>query len=178
MFKINFKERLANLVVDEVVDKVVDKIFTPEDELEIPSELETQYDEADVIDIVPYNTPLQTAKYQELIDAVNAASKLKLQKQKQEGKNLFSLPSVITIAVFAITGLLTQVDQSLADNVISTREWVQIAITGAGVIGTIAARGGEGRTGVYTPHVLPGLNKEDFDGDGIPDDEDDTPWGI
>lgn len=178
MFKLNFKETLANLVVDEVVDKVVDKIFTPEDELEVPSELDTQYLEPDAVDVVPYQTPLQTDKYQELIDAVNHAARLKMQEQKQRGKNIFSLPSVITVIVFAVTGILTQVDQALADNVISTREWVQIAITATGVAGTIAARGGEGRTGVYTPHILPGLNKEDYDGDGIPDDEDETPWGI
>jgi len=179
MFKLNFKEQLASIVVDQVVDKVAEKIFSPEDELDIPAELSNQYSESDVLEnISSESTPLQTAKYQELIDAVNSAAKLKMQKQKQQGKNLFSLPSVLTIAVFAVTGILTQVDQSLADNVISTREWVQIAITGAGVIGSIAARGGEGSTGAYTPHILPGLNKEDFDGDGIHDDEDETPWGI
>jgi len=177
MFRLNFKEQLANLVVDEFVDKVADKIFSPEDDLDIPVELENQFIESDVVESLKEEnlnkeTPLQTAKYQELIDIINKTSKGKMQKYKQEGKPIFSLPSIITIAVFGITGILTQVDQSLSDNIITPREWVQLTITAVGVIGTIAARGGEGRTGVYTPHALPGLNKEDFideDLDGLDD---------
>lgn len=181
MFKLNFKEKIADVVIDKVVNEVRDEVrnrvfpnYKSEPLTETPL-VDDQYLDSEVI---YNNTPLQTDKYEELINVVNDISKKRIYKQKQQGKNLFSTPSVITILVFLCTAILTDVDQALVDSNISTREWIQIAITFAGAIGTVVARGSEGTTGVYTPHGIPGMNREDYDNDGIPDDEDDTPWGI
>ena len=70
-----------------------------------------------------------------------------------------------------------QLDGALLDKSISLNEGLGIAVSLLGSISTIAARGSEGATGVYTPNSLPGLNKEDYDLDGIPNKEDETPFG-
>ena len=81
---------------------------------------------------------------------------------KTKGKNLFSLPSVITIGFFLLSTVYIDIDQSLEDGRFSTREMFKILYLGLGGLAALVARGSEGKTGVYSPNFLPGLSKEDF----------------
>lgn len=117
-----------------------------------------------IIEVPPVGSgPLHTETYKELIELIKNESKNQVIIQKQKAESLFSAKSVITVLAFLVSSVLIQVDVALADNTFSNREIIQIAITLIGAVGTVAARGAEGANGVYTPHGLPGLNKEDYD---------------
>lgn len=149
MFDLNFKENLKEALIDEVVDLVTD---SPEDFLHSEEEF-----------LEPSQGPLHTDKYEELIDLIKHQSANHIIVQKQQGKNLFGASSVIAIFLTLVASVLVQVDVALADGKFSNREGIQVAITLIGAITSIAARGAEGNQGVYSPHFLPGLNKEDYD---------------
>ena len=166
MFKLNFKENLKNIVNKEVSD-VIDKVTEPSNELEKATISNPIYN---------VSGPLYTDTYQELIDLINSKSKEQIIK-KQPADNLFSSKSVITVFAFLLTSVLVQLDGALLDKSISLNEGLGIAVSLLGSISTIAARGSEGATGVYTPNSLPGLNTEDYYLDGIPNKEDETPFG-
>lgn len=156
MFNINFKENLKETISDEISDLIsneVDKVLDnePATITEIPSVYQ------------PISGPLHTDKYEELVELIKQESKKQVVINKQKGENLFSAKSVITTLAFLVTSVLIQVDVALADNIISSREGIQIAITLIGAFSTVAARGAEGDQGVYTPHGLPGLDKEFYD---------------
>lgn len=163
MFKLNFKENLKNIITNQVSDVVDEALKTKKSEVNTE---EVVYSESG---------PLYTDKYNELIDLINSKSYEKLNKQKAD--NLFSSKSVITVFAFLVSSVLVQLDTALLDRNISLNEGVGIAVALLGSISTIAARGSEGATGVYTPNNMPGLNKEDFDGDGVFNKEDETPFG-
>ena len=159
MFDLNFKENLKEIITDEVsnvIDNQVNKILD---------------DEPAVITDHVGGGPLHTEKYEELVELIKQESKKQVIINKQKGENLFSAKSVITTLAFLVTSVLIQVDVALADGKFSQREGIQVAITLIGAISTVAARGSEGDTGVYTPHGIPGLNKEfyDLNNNGIDD---------
>jgi hypothetical protein len=149
MIKINFKENFK----ESISDKVSNLISNP-----ISNQVDKVIEEPSIV-----SGPLHTDKYEELIELIKEESKKHIIVKKQKGENLFSANSVITTLAFLITSVLINVDVALADNVINSRETMQIAITLVGAISTIAARGSEGSSGVYTPNFMPGLNKEDYD---------------
>lgn len=166
MFKLNFKENLKNIVNKKVSD-VIDEATEPYPELEKASISNSIY---------TVSGPLYTDTYKELIDLINSKSKEQIVK-KQAADNLFSSKSVITVFAFLLTSVLVQLDSALLDKSISLNEGLGIAVSLVGSISTIAARGSEGATGVYTSNSLPGLNKEDYDLDGVINKEDETPFG-
>jgi len=162
MFDLNFKENLKEVIVDEVADLIEDQLVPEQN---------------DVQPATVSGGPLHTDKYAELIDLIHKTSKNHIVVQKQQGKNLFAASSVITIFLALVTSVLVQVDVALSDGEFSNREGIQVAITLVGAISSIFARGTEGSQGVYTPHGMIGPNKEDYDGDGIINELDDTPLG-
>lgn len=151
MFDLNFKENLKEALIDEAVDAV---IKNPEEFLHI--------EEPDVA-IITTPGPLYTENYKDLVDLIHETSKQHILIKKQEGISLFGASSVIAIFLTLVTSILVQVDVALADGQFTNREGIQVAITLIGAITSIAARGSEGSQGVYTPHGVPGLNKEDYD---------------
>lgn len=161
MVKLKFEEHIPRLAKEALASKIDDVLF-----------------EEDSTVIVQKETPLQTEKYKDIIDSIQDHSKTYIIKQKQKAENLFSTKSVIAIIAFGLTSILTSLDQALVDGTISSREWIQVGIALVGSASVIASRGAEGNTGVYTPHGLPGLNKEDYDGDGVPDNLDAFPTDI
>lgn len=148
MFNLNFKENLKETRSDEIPDLTYNE---PAIITEIPPVHQPVYG------------PLNTDKYEELVELIKQESNKQVVINKQKGENLFSAKSVITTLAFLITSVLTQLDVALADNEISNREGIQIAITLIGALSTVAARGAEGDQGIYTPHGMPGLDKEYYD---------------
>ncbi len=150
MFKLNFKENIKDLIkeeLSEVIDKVVDnKVDKVKEDLDNKG-------------------PLQTDKYLELIELINLNSKNHIVTVPQPKTNLFSAKSVITVAAFLLTSVLVQLDAALIDNKISNTEGIGLAVTLLGAVSTVAARGAEGKVGIYTNSKLPGLNKEDYTND-------------
>lgn len=150
MFKLNFKENIKDLIkeeLSEVIDKVVDnKVDKVKEDLNNKG-------------------PLQTDKYLELIELINLSSKNHIVTAPQPKTNLFSAKSVITVAAFLLTSVLVQLDAALIDNKISNTEGIGLAVTLLGAVSTVAARGAEGKVGIYTNSKLPGLNKEDYTND-------------
>lgn len=151
MFDLNFKENLKEIITDEVANVIDDQV---DNILE---------DEPAIITDHPGGGPLHTDKYEELVDLIKEESKKQVILNKQKGENLFSAKSVITTLAFLLTSVLVQVDVALADGEFSKREGIQVAVTLIGAISTVVARGSEGDSGVYTPHGIPGLDKEYFD---------------
>lgn len=167
MFKLNFKENIKDLILDQVsnvVDKVVDEKV---DKVLVKKEEE--------LNNLVSSGPLQTDKYYELIELINSTSKANIITMPQPKTNLFSAKSVITVAAFLLTSIVVQLDNALVDKNISLSEGLGIVIALTGALSTVAARGAEGKTGVYTNHVLPGLNKEDYNNDGVIDHLDINP---
>lgn len=170
MFKLNFKETFKDLVkdnVNSVLDEVLDKTVNKVVEEKVASTVEEKTEVA-----LEKVGPLHTDKYLELIELINLNTKAALAKTPQPKTNIFSAKSVITVSAFLLTSVLVQLDVALTDNKVSTSEGVGIAVALIGAASTIAARGAEGKTGVYTPHGLSGLNKEDYydaNFDGIDD---------
>lgn len=153
MFKLNFKENIKNILLDQistVVDDVVDDV--------VPTKVDPVLHEKEELN--SSDGPLQTDKYYELIELINSTSRANIVETSKT--NLFSAKSVITVAAFLLTSIMVQLDNALLDNTISVTEGYSLAITLVGALSTVAARGAEGKTGVYTAHSLPGLNKEDF----------------
>lgn len=164
MAKLKFEEHLptfAGEVLKSKIDDITDKVVgtTPMEETQIEK----------------VEGPLKTDQYKEIIDTIQDHSKTYIIRQKQKAENLFATKSVIAIIAFGITSILTSLDQALVDGTITSREWIQVGIALVGSASVIASRGAEGSTGVYTPHGLPGLHKEDYDGDGIIDKLDKFP---
>jgi hypothetical protein len=180
MFKLNFKENLKNIVNKEVSD-VIDQAVDPDvisqaiDSIET-TETTVKIDEVNVQVERSTSGPLYTNTYKELINLINSKTQQHLFK-KQPIDNLFSSKSVITIFAFLLTSILVQLDEALLDKRISLNEGLILTVSLLGSVSTIAARGAEGSTGVYTPKSLPGLNKEDYDLDGVVNQEDETPFG-
>lgn len=190
MFKLNFKENLKEIVVDEIADIIGDELFPKEkqpqenDFIQPPSNIQAPLQpitespiNSPVNNIDTYRGPLHTDKYEELIDLIHTTSKNNIIVKRQQGKNLFTVTSVLTIFLTLLTSILVQVDLALSDGKFSSREGIQVAIILIGGATSIFARGTEGSQGVWTPHGMPGLDKEDFDGDGIINELDNTPYG-
>jgi hypothetical protein len=161
MFKLNFKENIKDLVKDQIEELVDEAIDKKVEEVVVKKEEETSN-----------QTLLQTDKYLELIELINLNSKAAIVTLPQSKTNLFSAKSVITVAAFLVTSVLAQVDNALIDKKISYKEGLAISIALIGAMGTVAARGAEGKTGVYTPDYMYGLNKEDYNNDGVVDELD------
>ena len=161
MINLNFKETIADLAKEQALDFVADKVedFLVQDE-----------EEPFVIDELPsFETTEYTPPSQEVQEAKQAA---KVLVQKVDGKNLFSLPSMITIAFFILSTCFLDIDAALVDGKMSFREGFKIVYLVMGAVATLVARGSEGKVGAHTPDWCPGLNKCDFideDGDGIDD---------
>lgn len=171
MFKLNFKENIKSLIsnqVGQIVDnKLEDIVNEKKDEVAIT-------DSATVF--ISNEGPLHTDKYLELIELIKSNSK-KVLVQKQNAENIFSAKSVITVFAFLLTSVLVQLDNALVDRKITMSESALIIISLVGAGSTVLARGAEGKTGVYTPEFMPGPNKEDYDNDGVLNNEDETPFG-
>lgn len=158
MFKLNFKENIKDIVkdqVDQLLDKVVDEKV---EEVVVKKEEE-----------IVNKSLLQTDKYLEIIELINLNSKAAIVTLPQSKTNLFSAKSVITVAAFLLTSVIVQLDNALLDKKISYTEGLSLSIALIGAISTVAARGAEGKTGVYTPDYMLGLNKEDYNNDGVVD---------
>lgn len=172
MFKLNFKENIKDLIatqVEKVVENKLQSVVQKED-----GEILSTTDSATVS--ISKEGPLHTDKYLALIELIKSNSKTVL-TQRQDADNLFSAKSVITVFAFLLTSILVQLDNALTDNKITMSEGALIIISLAGAGSTIVARGSEGKTGVYTPEFMPGLNKEDYDNDGVLNNDDGTPFG-
>jgi hypothetical protein len=156
MFKLNFKENIKDLLKGQV-DEIVSKEVEPEQAENITKKEDYN------------NSLLHTDKYLELIELINLNSKAAIVAAPQPKTNLFSAKSVVTVAAFLLTSVLVQLDNALLDRKVSYSEGVGIAIAFIGAISTVAARGAEGKEGVFTPEGLPGLNKKDFNNDGLID---------
>lgn len=161
MFKLNFKENIKDLLKGQV-DEIVSKEVEPEQAESITKKEDYN------------NSLLHTDKYLELIELINLNSKAAIMTVPQPKTNLFSAKSVVTVAAFLLTSVLVQLDNALLDRKVSYSEGVGIAIAFIGAISTVAARGAEGKEGVFTPEGLPGLNKKDFNNDGLIDELDIT----
>lgn len=155
MFNLNFKDSLkillkqkTNTLIEEAVDTSSELVLTPQIDIQEEANIEK-------------SGPLSTDQYLELIDLLKVNSKNKLKEQPSE--NLFTVKSVLTVLVFLITSILVQLDNALIDNKLSSTELVQLSIVLIGAVSTVAARGSEGNLGVFTPHYMSGLNKEDYE---------------
>ena len=167
MINLNFKETIADLAKEQALDFVQDKVtdFLVDDEEEY-----TVIDELPQFDSTPYE-PVSNPPSQEVLQAKQAAQVL---VQRVEGKNLFSLPSMITIAFFILSTCFLDIDAALIDGKLSFREGFKIVYLVMGAVATLVARGSEGKSGTYTPDWCPGLSKCDFldeNQDGIDDRE-------
>lgn len=120
----------------------------------------------------PFNYEMNNVSLDEVTE-LKQASKRHIKNVK--AKNLFSLPSMITILFFLLSTVYIDLDAALMDGYINRREGLKLVYLLFGGIATLVARESEGD--VYTPHGIPGHNKEDFDMDGIPNELDDTPYG-
>lgn len=171
MFKLNFKENIKSIIsnqIGQIVDnKLEDIVNEKKDEVAIT-------DSATVS--ISNEGPLHTDKYLALIELIKSNSKQVL-LQKQNAENIFSAKSVITVFAFLLTSVLMQLDNALVDRKITMSEGALIIISLVGAGSTVLARGVEGKTGVYTPGFMPGPNKEDYDNDGVLNNEDETPFG-
>lgn len=174
MFQINFKENLKKALAGEVVDLVEDQVGNL---LGVADEVPQAPNPVPVVTGPVVGGPLHTDKYDELIELIKESSKNHIIVKKQQGKNLFAASSVIAIVITLLMSVLVQIDSALVDKEFTAREGIQIAITLVGAASSIFARGTEGKAGVYTPHGVWGPDKEDYDGDGIPNHLDDTPIG-
>lgn len=168
MVQLKFKEQLTDLALDKTRDSIDYKIGdnTPDltDNIDLINDLSHEYD----------HIHIEHSDNSSLIEAKNISKNM---INTIEKKNLFSLPSIITIAFFLLSVIYIDLDQSLEDGTLSLREGTKIVYLFLGGIAQLFARGSEGAANVYTPKGLPGKHKEDFDKDGIPDHLDDTPWG-
>lgn len=171
MFKLNFKENIKSLISNQVEQVVNNKLQSA---IEENNAVVPRTDSATVS--ISKEGPLQTDKYLHLIELIKSNSK-DILIQKQDADNLFSAKSVITVFAFLLTSVLVQLDNALVDKEITMSEGALIIISLVGAGSTILARGAEGKTGVYTPGFMPGLNKEDYDNDNILNEEDETPFG-
>ena len=166
MFDLNFKEIIGDVVKDKAVDLLQDGV----NELFDIEELEEEdIDAPFVIDdpgvYIPHDTPsssLEEAKVkgEELIQGVNA-------------KNIFSLPSIITVLFFLLSTVYIDVDSALEDGKISMRELFKVFYLAFGGVATLVARYNDpSGHEVYTPHYCIGKDKEDFvdeNSDGVDD---------
>lgn len=96
---------------------------------------------------------------------------------KYDKKNIFSLPSVVGIFMFVLSTSFMAIYNAVEDEKITVQEKLLIAYLITGGLSEVLLRGSEGATAVYSPKGLPGKNKEDYDSDGIPNEEDSTPEG-
>lgn len=96
---------------------------------------------------------------------------------KYDKKNIFSLPSVVGIFMFVLSTSFMSIYNAVEDEKITLQEKLLIAYLITGGLSEVLLRGSEGATAVYTPNGLPGKNKDDYDSDGIPNEEDSTPQG-
>lgn len=95
----------------------------------------------------------------------NQEVKLKSSVMTDKVENIFSTKSFLTLIVFTLSLLFTQIDNALLDEKIDRTEWTTIFVTILGTVSTTLARALEKDTSVYSPHGLPGLNKEDYSTD-------------
>lgn len=167
--KLNFKEHLTDFALDKARDYIDDSIGDDSNtdlsqDIPIIEELSEDFDYVHI----------EHTNDSSLLEAKDTSKEL---LSKLEAKNLFTLPSVITIGFFLLSLVYIDVDQALSDGVFTTRETFKVVYLLFGGVAQLVSRGSEGSTNVYTPHGLPGKNKEDYDGDGIINELDDTPWG-
>ena len=87
-------------------------------------------------------------------------------------KNLFSLPSIITVLFFVLSTIYVDYDAALEDGRISRRERLKIMYLLLGAVATLVSRGSEGRSAPTVPNWMPGPHKKDYNHDGVIDDED------
>lgn len=159
--KLNFKEHIADFAIDTIRDMAIgDKPV--EDSYPVEPTYDESYDESF------YSAEVSPT----LMNVSEEAKQNAITVVKTKGKNLFSLPSMLTIGFFLLSTIYIDVDQALDDGNLSARELFKVFYLLFGGVVTLVARGSEGRTGAYTPKGLPGLSKEDFideDQDGIDD---------
>ena len=91
-------------------------------------------------------------------------------------KNLFSLPSIITVSFFIISTIYVDYDAALEDGRISRRERLKIFYLLFGAVATLVSRGSEGASKPYVPKWIPGPHLKDMDGDNDIDEEDERLW--
>jgi len=147
----NFKdtvEKLLNRKATNLITKVV----------EAPIEITETSEEASTE--IKTEGALQTDNYLTLIELIKLTSQSSIKTQPTQ--SLFTAKSVLIVFAFLLTSILVQLDNALADDVFSFKEGIQVAIALIGAISTVAARGSEGNTGIYTPNYMLGLNKEDY----------------
>lgn len=90
-------------------------------------------------------------------------------------KNLFSLPSIITVLFFVFSTIYVDYDAALEDGAISRRERLKIIYLLLGAVATLVSRGAEGKTEAVVPGWLPGP-KRDLNNDGTVDEQDYHIW--
>lgn len=95
---------------------------------------------------------------------------------KYDKKNVFSLPSVIGIFMFILSSCFMAVYEAVEDDDFSLQEKLLVGYLFLGGVAEVVLRGSEGATAVYSPKGLPGKSKDDYDNDGIPNDEDAHPY--
>lgn len=164
--KLNFKEHLTDFAIDKAKDFIVDAI-TKEDEVE-EAAITFEQNASAIEGWDPYTEPANITT-SAVVEAKVVSKEL---LNRVEGKNLFSLPSVLTIAFFLLSTIYVDVDQALDDGNIEPREYFKVFYLLFGGVVTLVARGSEGKSGCYTPGNLPGLKKKDFideNKDGIDD---------
>lgn len=83
--------------------------------------------------------------------------------QKVDKKNLLSLPSILIMSFFIFSTIFIDLNESLMDGKIDLREGLKISYLLLGAVCTVLGRGIEKPTITYTPHGLPGLDKEQLD---------------
>lgn len=166
MFNLNFKEVVGNAVKDTATDLLqdgVDELVGRNDEVfDLEEEIPLIDDPYISEHVVPDNTSLRQvkAKSEELIQGVNA-------------KNIFSLPSIITVLFFLLSTVYIDIDSALEDGKFTTREWFKVFYLAFGGVATLVARYNDpSGHEIYTPHFVVGKDKEDFidrNKDGIDD---------
>lgn len=167
MFKLNFKETLTEVAKDvakdaahDFVQGAVDEIFIDDSNANVNVPPSIIHDPG-----ISY----ETGPSESLIEAKANAQIL---IEKVEPKNLFTLPSILTVLFFMFSTVYIDLDQALEDNNISTREFFKLFYLAFGGVVTLVARYNDPKSEIYTPHNVLGKDREYFvdqNKDGVDD---------
>ena len=171
MFKLNFKEALTEVAKDVAKDAAHDLVQGTVDEIVIDDSVE----DGSLPPSIIHDPNLSYERPSESLIEAKANAQVLL--EKVEPKNLFTLPSILTVLFFMFSTVYIDLDQALEDNKISTREFFKLFYLAFGGLVTLVARYNDPKTDVYTPHNVLGKDREyfvDLNKDGIDDRDQDA----